>query len=129
MSCVVPVRQHGHPADASKGSPLPSNPLEKDFMGKRYIEQIDSFGIRHLDAALVNGQYRVACALKLLNYFHKDSVLFVHAFWSRPQYSVLLEYYDVIGTSSDLVVLRPKRREKLLDGWEIVYRNYLHDAA
>ena len=54
-------------------------------------------GLSHFDAALVDGRFRVACALKLLPFLTQDSVLFMHDFWRRPMYHAVLDFHDVIG--------------------------------
>ena len=63
-----------------------------------------------VNIGLVDGRFRVACALKLLD--HVDParhVVFVHDFLKhRAYYRPLLDYYDVLEWSDSLVALRRK---------------------
>jgi hypothetical protein len=54
-------------------------------------------GVGKFDAALVDGRYRMQCALRLLPYLNDDSVLIMHDFWVRLKaYEVVLDYYYVV---------------------------------
>lgn len=96
--------------------------------GEAYVGIIDTVGIQHYDAALVDGRYRIACALKLLHYLSPNSVLFVHDFWLRTEslgYKVILDFYDVLGYARSLVVLRKKPHSQLPQGWATAYKLHL----
>ena len=61
------------------------------------------------DVALVDGRFRMQCALKLLPFLGTDSVLLMHDFWLRQKaYGVVLEYYHVIGYARSVVALKKK---------------------
>ena len=74
----------------------------------RYVNAVHAMDLPALDAALVDGRFRAACALKLLHFLNKNGVLFMHDFWLRPEYHVVLNYYNVIGHSRSIAVLRMK---------------------
>eukprot|EP00922_Rhytidocystis_sp_ex-Travisia-forbesii_P017214 GHVS01025675.1.p1 GENE.GHVS01025675.1~~GHVS01025675.1.p1 ORF type:complete len:465 (+),score=75.40 GHVS01025675.1:68-1462(+) len=71
------------------------------------------------DIILVDGRYRVTCALMTLLYVHPLSVVLIHDFWNRPAYTtskLLSHFYDIRdGTCRDeeakctLVVLKPRQ--------------------
>ncbi|KAK3279409.1 hypothetical protein CYMTET_12707 [Cymbomonas tetramitiformis] len=111
------LAQNGYPAQGTNISAL----------AHAYVFAIDTFGFSQLDMALVDGRFRVACALKLLNYFHDESVLLIHDFWTRPQYGDVFRYYDLIGYTYSLAVLRRKNPRYLLEDWRMAWKRYLHD--
>ena len=94
------------------------------------MNAVDDMGVQQYDAALVDGRFRIACALKLLHYLTPQSVMFVHDFWLRvnsdAQYTIILEYYDVLGYARSLVVMRKKPHSQLPPNWETAYQKYLH---
>ena len=95
---------------------------DKELVAATYLAALDditSAGVL-FDAALVDGRFRLAAALKLLNFVHSESVVFVHDFWMRMgpvfRYNRLLDFYDVIGRARSAVALR--RKTQLPHGWE-----------
>lgn len=82
--------------------------------------------VTSFDVALVDGRFRVQCALKLLPYLRDKSVVLMHDFWVRYQpYKVVLDYYYVIGYARSVVALR-KRELGLTKGEERdVYNKYM----
>mmetsp|Transcript_20911 Transcript_20911/g.35014 ORF Transcript_20911/g.35014 Transcript_20911/m.35014 type:complete len:402 (-) Transcript_20911:443-1648(-) len=122
---VIPVGELGYVS----GGANPADALAlKTRAGEAYVEVIDTVGIQHYDAALVDGRYRIACALKLLHYLSPKSVLFVHDFWLRTtssDYKVILDYYDVLGYARSLAVLRKKSHSQLPQGWATAYKLHL----
>lgn len=54
---------------------------------------------------LVDGRFRVACALAALARLAPHGVVAVHDFWGREYYRPLLEFADLIGTAGSLVLL------------------------
>lgn len=59
------------------------------------------------DVILVDGRWRVACALAALLCLPQDATLLVHDF-GRRGYHVLLRFYELKGTVDSLVVLQPR---------------------
>ena len=57
------------------------------------------------DLILIDGRFRVACALSCLN---TDALVIIHDFLNRPHYHEVLKYYDIIESVSTLVVLKKK---------------------
>lgn len=83
--------------------------------------------VTKFDAALVDGRFRVQCALKLLPYLDPDSVVLIHDFWVRINaYGVVLEYYDVIGYARSVVALKKKTGLfETLEEESNVYKKYM----
>jgi hypothetical protein len=83
-------------------------------------------GVGKFDAALVDGRYRMQCALRLLPYLNDDSVLIMHDFWVRLKaYEVVLDYYYVIGYARSVVALKKKRSVLSNEEELIVYEKYM----
>lgn len=59
-----------------------------------YIDEIDNLDQKSWDLVLVDGRARVDCAIKLLSYLHKDSVMVLHDADRLPgRYSEISSYY------------------------------------
>ncbi|PRW50975.1 hypothetical protein C2E21_5537 [Chlorella sorokiniana] len=87
------------------GMPGPGVPLDQK---KRYPDVVDTFGQPHYDAVLVDGRYRVACALKALPYLTDASVVLVHDWEERRELygKPLLQFYETAEQVDRLMVLR-----------------------
>lgn len=57
---------------------------------------------------LVDGRFRLACALAALARVAPGGLVAVHDFWAREAYRVLLDHADLAGTSVSLVLLQPR---------------------
>ena len=63
-----------------------------------YIEHIHTLGIKKFDKIFIDGRGRGWCAEEVIPYLHKDSIVFMHDFWNRPQYHIVFEWYDEIAS-------------------------------
>ncbi|WP_052214746.1 class I SAM-dependent methyltransferase [Belnapia sp. F-4-1] len=62
-----------------------------------------------VDAVLVDGRFRVACALAGLPRLAPGALVIVHDFWSRAAYRApLLRHFSLDGSAGTLALLRPK---------------------
>lgn len=78
--------------------------VDTSFMGA-----VAETNVEVLDVALVDGRFRLQCALKLLPYFGPNSILLLHDFWVRQNaYKIVLEYYYVVGYARSVVALKKK---------------------
>ncbi|PRW61371.1 leucine-rich repeat containing [Chlorella sorokiniana] len=75
---------------------------------KRYVDAVDTLAQPELDAVLVDGRFRVACALKVLPFLTDGAVLLVHDWEQRRDVygPPLLEFYELIELVDKLAVLR-----------------------
>ena len=73
-----------------------------------YVNAIELANVSSLDVALVDGRFRLQCALKLLPYMEGNGTVLIHDFWVRAPYHGVLKYYDVIGYARSVVALRKK---------------------
>jgi len=77
---------------------------------KQYVTAVDivSAGTGGtLDAVLVDGRARLACAMYVMQYLNKDSIVFVHDF-SRGPYKTDLEEYYTLEWESPLTQIGPR---------------------
>jgi len=62
------------------------------------------------DVVLVDGRFRVACALQAILNTDDNAVIMVHDFSNRPKYHILLKYLDVAAVADTLVVFKKKEK-------------------
>ena len=63
-----------------------------------------------VDFVLVDGRFRVACALAALPRLGPGARLAVHDFWTRPAYQApILRHFDLVGSAGSLALLAPRR--------------------
>ena len=102
------------------------DPENIDKMAELYVT--DNAGVLNdiaqpIDAALIDGRFRVACSLRILPFLRPTSIVFVHDFWDRQQhYRDILNHYRVVDRVDRLAVLQPlDTSEKTAK----LYENYL----
>ena len=102
------VDLHYVPWDAPRTIPTQRSQFET------YISHVDTLGVDKFDKVLIDGRARGWCAEYVLKYLHKDSIIFMHDFWERPQYHVVFEWYDEVDSVKDtlqtIVALKPKKQ-------------------
>jgi protein O-GlcNAc transferase len=101
------VQYHHVPWDAPRTIPTQRSQFET------YIKHVDTLGVSKFDKVLIDGRARGWCAEYVLPYLHKDSIIFIHDFWNRPQYHVVFEWYTEVasvkgGNLQTIVALQPK---------------------
>jgi hypothetical protein len=82
-----------------------------------------------VDFVLVDGRFRVACALTALLKARPDALVALHDFWTRLQiYGEILPFFDVIGRAGSLAILASRQN---LDQARIetLLGQYLSDPA
>ena len=63
-----------------------------------------------VDLVLVDGRFRVACALAGVPRLAPDGVILVHDFWPRAAYrGPLMRHFEVVASAGTLVLLSPRR--------------------
>ena len=75
------------------------------FKGHAYVHAIDDQPLQ--DVVLVDGRFRVACALAAHNRLSVNGTVLVHDF-ERREYHVLLQFYNVRASCEKMVALTPK---------------------
>jgi hypothetical protein len=122
FTCATANHSDGSPVQLGDlGIPAPE---DHEVVWSAYMRALDDVSSRGvlLDAALVDGRFRISSALKLLHVIHSESVVFIHDFWPRVRpshrYGGLLGYYDVIGRARSAVALRRKPPQELPSSWK-----------
>ena len=98
---IGPTGAWGGPVDPSTRSRWP------DYSSRIFGEVAD------WDLVLVDGRFRVACALAVLLRGPAHATVLVHDFWCRPEYFVLLPFFDVKDREENFVALRRKSNPNL----------------
>ncbi len=70
-----------------------------------YSKSIAEHDFRRYDLCLVDGRFRVACALQALQILPGHSVIAVHDYAARPQYHMIEKYGRVIASRRQLKML------------------------
>jgi hypothetical protein len=60
------------------------------------------------DLILIDGRFRVSCALCVFSQITRDTTVIIHDFMNRRQYWVILRYYDLVEFADSLAVLKKK---------------------
>lgn len=81
------------------------------------------------DLVLVDGRFRVSCAIQSLLHGKPDILIAVHDFWRgrRRSYRILLTVLSIVETAGHLVVLRPRTYARPLA--QILARLHAHDPS
>jgi hypothetical protein len=138
--CLQPTRVDGSPVQLGTVG-YPKTKIDMQAL-EPYIHHVSLLGVAQFDVALVDGRFRVAAALRLLEYFGPESVLIVHDFWLRavpgatrrayrhgprvPGYNILLKYYFCIGRTRSVGVF--KKRPVLPGNWREIYKSYMNNT-
>lgn len=77
------------------------------------------------DLILIDGRFRVACTMAAIQHIAKhqtqdSTFIFIHDFWNRPHYHIVLEFLDVIKQVESAGVFKVKkdvRLEKVAEVW------------
>ena len=87
----------------SWGHPGPS---ATEYQKRAYSNSIPSK--EPIDVLLVDGRFRVACALKAHGWLSDTARLIFDDFWIRPQYHIVLDYFTVVDRLGTAAILRRK---------------------
>jgi hypothetical protein len=74
-----------------------------------YSDIITTYNNLNIDVVLIDARFRVACALKAYNVISYDTIVLFDDFTIRPEYHIVLDYYDMIEHGNILAVLKKKK--------------------
>lgn len=109
---IGPVSEWGYPVDEARLRDWP-----------RYHAQIWRHMAGSPDVILIDGRFRVACALQSLVHCKPGCLLIFHDFWNRPHYHGVLNHVDTIDRADTLAVLRAKAG---IDGKAVLHDLFDH---
>lgn len=95
----VKYRKWGYPTDAASTDEM-----------SRYSDYLPALGkeeAKKIDLVLIDGRFRVACALKAFDYLRKDAYIAFDDYYPRRKYHVIQHFYKIVDNS-------PKRRMAIL---------------
>lgn len=79
-----------------------------------------------IDLVLIDGRFRVACCLKCYDIIKDNCLIAFDDFLNRPQYHIVLEYFDIIEKTQDnrMVILKKKKNvnipKELIEKYELI---------
>lgn len=106
---IGPVGRQGRPADRSKIDDWP-----------RYASAPWNANAPPPDLVLIDGRFRVACAMQALLNGTDDTMITIHDFFSRPKYHVVRQFADLVTAIDDLAVFRRCRAFDEADAREVL---------
>ena len=106
-------------------------PIDNDQREKFPNYSSDIFNLidkESVDTVLIDGRFRVACALKTILecYQNKNLQIIIHDFWVREHYHVLLKYFDIIDRADSLGVFNIKNNidlKSIMEEYELYKYN------
>ena len=81
----------------------------------------------NIDLVLIDGRFRVACCLKCYPSISDSCFIVFDDFLNRPQYHVVLDYFDIIEKTQDnrLTILKKKKDmivpKELIEKYELIH--------
>jgi len=90
------------------GNPSPTCPQSTY---EQYYKRIDGSP----DLVLIDGRFRVACALSIWFALNTSAIVIFDDFFNRPYYHIVLNYYNVLERSGRMAVLQKKMVEPTPD--------------
>ena len=84
-----------------------SNQMKELF--SNYYSILHTDLAKTFDTVLIDGRFRVSCALEAVLTCNTNVRILIHDFPSRPTYHVVLKYLDVIDRADDLYVFTIKK--------------------
>ena len=98
------------------------------YKKKNYSNQITKLSKKEqesIDLVFIDGRFRVACCLKCYDIIKDDCLIAFDDFLTRPDYDIVLEYFDIIEKTEDerMVILKKKRNvtisKELIEKYEL----------
>lgn len=84
------------------------NDLKKDNWPNYYQTVWDDCRLTQPDIVLIDGRFRVMCALNAIPYITRNTIVLFHDFTAPKKYNSILQFYNVIDHANSLYVLRVK---------------------
>ncbi len=79
------------------------------------IRRIECAEASQVDVVLIDGRFPVACCLKCYDILSDDSVILFDDFLNRPQYHVVLDFFEIVEQTVDkrMVVLKKRPHKSI----------------
>ena len=108
------------------GHPGQNATKQQKVMYSSHLSQLNEYEKRSIDLVFIDGRFRVACCLKCYNNISDESLIAFDDFLNRPQYHIVLDYFDIINKTVDnrMVILKKKKNatipEELIQKYELI---------
>jgi hypothetical protein len=79
----------------------------------------------NIDLILIDGRFRVMCALKCCKVINKNCIVLIDDFFNRKSYHVLFDYFDIIEKGERMVALKKKENAVISDE---ILQNFENDS-
>lgn len=91
-----------------------------------HMAKLDKEKQKKIDFVFIDGRFRVACCLKCYDIISDNCVIAFDDFLNRPEYHVVLEYFEIIQKTKDerMVILKKKENTpvpiELIQKYELI---------
>lgn len=97
---------------------------------KNYSNQmrlLDKNILNTLDLIFIDGRFRTACCLKCFDQINDDCLIAFDDFLNRPEYHIVLDYYDVIDKTDNNIMVILKKKNNVKIPIELIQQYELND--
>lgn len=107
------------------GSPGPRATTQQMINYSDQLKKLKKEEIQDIDLILIDGRFRVACCLKCYDLINDNCLIVFDDFLCRKYYHVVLDYFDIIDSTSDkrMVILKRKKTpvlDHLIKHYELI---------
>jgi len=110
------------PVPNTWGYPGPFCTTEDKIQYSNVICNIDTAD--KIDLILIDGRFRVACCLKCFNKISDECVIAFDDFLDRPNYHIVLDYYEIIEKTGNKSLVILKKKDGILGPDEELIKKY-----
>ena len=103
----------------------PVDKKSKDLW-ENYSKSIIRYSPDTIDLVMIDGRFRIACALQSLLVTKPSTTIMIHDFFTRTHYHYILKYTDIIDCQHNMIVLR-KKKDAVDKDIEIDFKRFLED--
>lgn len=94
---------------------------QKQHLWPNYSLSVFNFDTDY-DLILIDGRFRVACALASILCAPQNVIIAFHDFWNRPHYQIVLQYLNVVEKVDDLAILSKKENIDMQEVQLLLYQ-------
>ncbi len=90
-------------------------PKDKNILNKylNYSNVISKYKNINFDLILIDGRFRVACALICHSIINENCIVLIDDFINRPCYHIVLDYYHVVEKGNRMISLKKNNNKKV----------------
>lgn len=102
------------------GYPGPTCPTEQKIKYSSYLPNLSPEERNSIDLVMIDGRFRVACLLKCYGQVSEECVFLFDDFWNRPQYHIVLTYFESIDPYMNRQMAVLKQRKNMVVPKDII---------